>query len=133
MSPCNIRRDPIIVKPNTVAPTLKLLLDVRMKFLSKLGRFVACLIILELVMILGEFIVLLNGGTEHVAVAKSLLSGQLGYLFIGVEIILGAIIPIVLLLKKQASVFSQALATLLILVGIFVMRYVIVIGGQLIS
>lgn len=103
------------------------------ELLSKLGRFVACLIILELVMIFGEFIVLLNGGTEHVAVAKSLLSGQLGYLFIGVEIILGAIIPIVLLLKKQASVFSQALATLLILVGIFVMRYVIVIGGQLIS
>ncbi len=103
------------------------------ELLSKLGRFVAWLIILELVMILGEFILLLNGGTEHVAVAKSLLSGHLGYLFIGVEIILGAVIPAVMLLRNKASVFTQALASLLILIGIFAMRYVIVVGGQLIS
>ena len=100
---------------------------------SKLGKFVACLIILELVMILGEFIFLLNGGTEHIAVAKSLLSGQLGYLFIGVEIMLGAVIPIVILLRNKASLFTQALASLLILVGIFAMRYVIVVGGQFTS
>ncbi|MHC4882433.1 MAG: NrfD/PsrC family molybdoenzyme membrane anchor subunit [Planctomycetota bacterium] len=103
------------------------------ELLSKVGRFVACLIILELVMILGEFVLLINGGTEHVAVAKSLLSGQLGYLFIGVEVVLGAVIPVVILLQKKASVFSQALATLLILIGIFAMRYVIVVGGQLTS
>ncbi|MHC4635887.1 MAG: NrfD/PsrC family molybdoenzyme membrane anchor subunit [Planctomycetota bacterium] len=101
--------------------------------LSKLGRFVACLIILELVMILGEFILLFNGGTEHAAVAKSLLSGQIGYLFIGVEIILGAIIPAAILLRSKVSVFTQALASLLILIGIFAMRYVIVVGGQLAS
>ena len=103
------------------------------ELLSKLGRFVAWLIILELVMVLGEFILLLNGGTEDVAVAKSLLSGQLGYLFIGVEIILGAIIPAVMLLRNKASVFTQALASLLILIGIFAMRYIIVVGGQLTS
>ncbi|MHC4530449.1 MAG: NrfD/PsrC family molybdoenzyme membrane anchor subunit [Planctomycetota bacterium] len=103
------------------------------KLLSKLGRFVAWLIIFELIMILGEFILLLNGGTEHVAVAKSLLSGHLGYLFIGVEIILGAVIPVVMLLRNKASVFTQALASLLILIGIFAMRYVIVVGGQLTS
>ncbi|MHC4395882.1 MAG: NrfD/PsrC family molybdoenzyme membrane anchor subunit [Planctomycetota bacterium] len=103
------------------------------ELLSKLGRFVAWLIILELAMILGEFILLLNGGTEHVAVAKSLLSGQLGYLFIGIEIILGAIIPVVILLRNKASVFTRALASLLILIGIFAMRYVIVVGGQLTS
>jgi polysulfide reductase chain C len=103
------------------------------ELLSKLGRFVACLIILELVMILGEFIVLLNGGTEYVAVAKSLLSGQIGCLFIGFEVVLGAVIPAAMLLKRKTSVFTQALASLLILVGIFAMRYVIVVGGQLIS
>ena len=103
------------------------------ELLSKLGRFVAWLIILELVMILGEFILLLNGGTEHVAVAKSLLSGQLGFLFIGVEIILGAVIPVVIQLRNKVSVFTQALASLLILIGIFAMRYVIVVGGQLTS
>ncbi|MHC4772490.1 MAG: NrfD/PsrC family molybdoenzyme membrane anchor subunit [Planctomycetota bacterium] len=98
---------------------------------SKLGKFVAWLIILELAMILGEFIVLLNGGTEHVAVAKSLLSGQIGCLFVGFEVVLGAVIPAVMLLKNKSSVFTQALASLLILVGMFAMRYVIVVGGQL--
>jgi formate-dependent nitrite reductase membrane component NrfD len=103
------------------------------ELLSKLGKVVAWLLVLELVMIFGEFILLFNGGTEHVAVAKSLLSGQLGFLFIGVEIILGAVIPVVILLRNKASVSIQALASLLILIGIFAMRYVIVVGGQLTS
>jgi molybdopterin-containing oxidoreductase family membrane subunit len=78
--------------------------------LTKLGRFVAWLVILELGLILAELIILLNGGTESVAAAKSLFSGQIGFLFLGCEIVLGV----------------------LILVGIFTMRYVIVVGGQLI-
>jgi formate-dependent nitrite reductase membrane component NrfD len=102
------------------------------ELLSKLGKFVSWLLVLELVMVFGEFILLLNGGTDHVAVAKSLLSGQLGFLFIGVEIILGAVIPAAILLRSKATVFTQALASMLILIGIFTMRYVIVVGGQLI-
>jgi formate-dependent nitrite reductase membrane component NrfD len=101
--------------------------------LSKLGRFVAWLIILELGMIFSEIIILLNGGTESVAIAKFLLSGKIGALFLGLEIILGAIVPVVILLRLRTTVFSQAVASLLILIGIFTMRYVIVIGGQLIS
>jgi formate-dependent nitrite reductase membrane component NrfD len=102
------------------------------ELLSKLGKFVSWLLVLELVMVFGEFILLLNGGTDHVAVAKSLLSGQLGFLFIGVEIILGAVIPAAILLRSKVTVFTQALASMLILIGIFTMRYVIVVGGQLI-
>ena len=45
----------------------------------------------------------------------------------------GAVIPAAMLLKNKTSVFIQALASLLILVGIFAMRYVIVVGGQLTS
>jgi len=103
------------------------------ELLSKLGRFVAWLIILELFMVLGEFILLLNGGTEHIAVAKSLSSGHLGRLFIGVEVILGAIVPTVILLRAKSNAFLQIVASILILIGIFTMRYVIVVGGQLTS
>ncbi|MHC4583975.1 MAG: NrfD/PsrC family molybdoenzyme membrane anchor subunit [Planctomycetota bacterium] len=101
------------------------------ELLSKLGKFVAGLLVLELFMVFGEFVLLLNGGTDHVAAAKSLLSGQLGFLFIGIEIILGAVIPVAIL-RGKATVFTQGLASILILIGIFTMRYVIVIGGQLI-
>ncbi|MHC4913242.1 MAG: NrfD/PsrC family molybdoenzyme membrane anchor subunit [Planctomycetota bacterium] len=100
--------------------------------LSKLGKFVAWLVILELGMVLAELIILLNGGTESVAAAKSLFSGQIGFLFVGCEIILGAIVPAAILLRARTNVFFQAVASLLILVGIFTMRYVIVVGGQLI-
>jgi formate-dependent nitrite reductase membrane component NrfD len=99
--------------------------------LSKLGKLVTWLLVLELVMVFGEFILLLNGGTDHVAAAKSLLSGQLGFLFIGVEIILGAVIPVAML-RGKSTIFTQTIASILILIGIFTMRYVIVVGGQLI-
>ncbi len=103
------------------------------ELLSKLGRFVAWLIILELFMVFGEYILLLNGGTEHVAVAKGLLSGEIGCLFLGFEIVLGSIVPAVILLRARTNTFFQIVASLLILIGIFAMRYVIVVGGQLTS
>ena len=103
------------------------------ELLSKLGRLAAWLVILELGMILAEIIMLLNGGSESVAAAKFLLSGQFAPLFIGVEILLGAVIPVAMLLRSKATALVQGVASLLILIGIFTMRYVIVIGGQLIS
>jgi formate-dependent nitrite reductase membrane component NrfD len=107
--------------------------DRNVELLSKLGRLVAWLVILELGMILAETMMLLNGGTESAAAIKVLLSGQLGFLFIGIEIVLGAVIPTVLLLRGKKTVFIQVIASILILIGIFTMRYVIVTGGQLIS
>ena len=103
------------------------------ELLSKLGRFVAWLVILELGMIAAEVIILFNGGTESVATARFLLSGQFGLLFLGVEVFLGAVIPVVMLLRAKSTVFVQVAASVLILIGIFTMRYVMVIGGQLIS
>ncbi|MHC4457148.1 MAG: NrfD/PsrC family molybdoenzyme membrane anchor subunit [Planctomycetota bacterium] len=102
------------------------------ELLSRLGKFVAWLVILEVGMVLAEIIILLNGGTESATVAKSLLSGRLGFLFLGIEIVLGAIIPVVILLRGKTTAFARIAASLLILVGIFAMRYVIVVGGQLI-
>lgn len=102
------------------------------ELLAKLGRFVAWLIILELGMVFSEIIILLNGGTESVAAAKFLFYGKIGGLFLWLEIILGAIVPVTILLRTRTNSFLQAVASLLILIGIFTMRYVIVIGGQLI-
>jgi formate-dependent nitrite reductase membrane component NrfD len=103
------------------------------ELLSKLGRFVAWLIILELGMIFSEIIILLNSGTESATVAKFLFSGKIGYLFLGVEIALGAVVPVAILLRARTNSLFQIVASLLILIGIFTMRYVIVVGGQLIG
>ena len=76
---------------------------------------------------------LLNGGTESIAVARSLVSGEIGFLFLGVEIVIGAVLPVAILLMAKPNALLQIFASLLILIGIFTMRYVIVVGGQLIS
>ncbi len=101
--------------------------------LIKLGRFIAGLLILELGLILTEVIILSNGGTEAVSAIKEILTGQYSFLFWVVEILLGAIIPIFILFKARASSRTQAVAAMLILVGIFAMRFIIVVGGQIIT
>ena len=106
--------------------------------LSKLGKFVAYLVLLELGMIFVEILVLLAGSTEAVTSAKLLLVGDYRFLFWAVEIGLGALIPVFVLLlfqntKITASAYVNGTAYVLLLVGIFIMRYILVIGGQSIS
>ncbi len=101
--------------------------------LTRLGKLVAWMVVIEISLVLTEVLMLFNGGVESIAVAKSLFSGGIGFMFFGVEIVIGAVIPVAILLRSRASVFSRAVASLLILIGIFTMRYMVVVGGQLIS
>jgi formate-dependent nitrite reductase membrane component NrfD len=100
---------------------------------SKLGKLLAWLVVVELCLVLLEFLMLLNGGTESIAVALSLVSGKIGVLFLGIEIVIGAVVPVAILLRAKPNASLQIFASLLILIGIFTMRYVVVVGGQLIS
>lgn len=105
--------------------------------LSKLGKFVAYLVLLELGMIFTEILVLLSHNVVAIASAKLLLTGEYWLLFWVVEIFLGALIPVFILLfqktKITTSVYINGTAYVLLLVGIFIMRYILVIGGQTIS
>ena len=98
--------------------------------LAKLGRCLAKLVILEVALILVELIVLLNGGIEASSIAKILLIGEYSFLFWIVEIILGAAVPVFILLRGKITVKAQAIASMLVLIGIYTMRYIVVIGGQ---
>ncbi len=102
------------------------------ELLSKLGKVIAWLVVLELGLLVVELVVLFNGGTEGVEVAKALLTGEFSLLFVGVEIVLGALIPLLILLRSKVSPAALAVASALVLVGVFTMRYVIVVGGQVI-
>ncbi len=103
------------------------------ELLAKLGKFVAWLIVLELGIVLAEVLMLLNGGTEAAAAGQSLFSGKIGCLFLGFEVVIGAVVPAAILLLGKKNVLLQFVASILILIGIFAMRYVIVVGGQLVS
>ncbi|MCL5961944.1 MAG: polysulfide reductase NrfD, partial [Chloroflexi bacterium] len=53
-------------------------------------------------------------------------------IFLGVELFLGSLIPLAILSlpRTRKSVVPISIAAVLVMVGIFAMRYVMVIGGQ---
>ncbi|NQT46255.1 MAG: polysulfide reductase NrfD [Candidatus Omnitrophica bacterium] len=98
-----------------------------------LGRTLAWLVVLEVAMIAIEILVLLNGGTDAIAGAKVLLKGNYSFLFWVVEIFLGAVVPLSILFNRDRSrkLSLQSIAAALILIGIFAMRFIVVMAGQI--
>ncbi len=100
---------------------------------AKLAKIIGWLVVVELGLIVVELFALLNGDAKSVEVAEALLGGKFGFLFLGVEIVLGALIPLAILFRKKVNSAALATAAILVLIGVFTMRYVIVIGGQTIN
>ena len=96
-----------------------------------LGKFLVASIVLDLILIGIDLSVLLTSTTEAYRAALMLLSGQFSFLFVGVELLLGAIVPLILFLSPFTKrwVPAYALASILVMVGIYAMRCIMVIGG----
>jgi tetrathionate reductase subunit C len=96
-----------------------------------LGNFLVASIVLDLILIGIDLSVLLTSTTEAYRAALMLLNGPFSFLFLGVELILGAIIPLLLLLSPFTKhwIPGLALASVLVMIGIFAMRCIMVIGG----
>ena len=97
---------------------------------EQLTKAIAGLVAIELGLVILEIINLYNGSADAVAMANHLLSGSYSFLFWAIQIIAGAVIPLVILFRSKVSPSSQAIASVLILVGVFTMRYIVVMGGQ---
>lgn len=104
------------------------------KISTLLGRLLFWSLVVELIFIFFELIILLNGTTEAVASAMLLLTGQLSILFVGLYVALGTLIPLVILgwHYKKETIAGDVISSILVLIGIFVLRYVVIIGGQMI-
>lgn len=98
--------------------------------LAKLGKFLACLVLLEVCIVFTDIVILLNGGVKAVESAKSFLIGNFSILFWIVEIFIGALMPVYILLKPKVSAKALAVASMAILIGMYTMRYIIVVGAQ---
>jgi formate-dependent nitrite reductase membrane component NrfD len=96
-----------------------------------LGKFMVVCIILDLILIGMDLSVLLTSTTEAYKTANMLINGQFSFLFLGVEIVLGALIPLFLLLFPFTKRWIPAYvaASVLVMVGIYAMRCIMVIGG----
>ncbi len=98
---------------------------------NDLGKMLAWAIVADLTFITTDILVLLTSHTEAYLAAMMLLKGSMSNLFIGVEVILGSFVPLFFLLfpptKKRLSFII--LSSILVMIGIFTMRYVMVMGG----
>ena len=96
-----------------------------------LGKFLVASIALDLILIGMDLSVLLTSTTEAYRVALMLLNGPFSFLFLGVELMAGAVIPLLLFLSPFTKrwIPAYAVASVLVMIGIFAMRCIMVIGG----
>ncbi len=89
-------------------------------------------LIVELFLMFCDIAVLVNSGAEEFQMYSLLTEGSWAPLFLGVELTLGGIIPLILLSirKIRTSPVGQFATCGLILFGILAMRIIIVVGGQ---
>ncbi len=96
-----------------------------------LGKFLVASILLDLILIGIDLSVLLTSTTEAYKAAHMLLNGRFSFLFLGVEVVLGSLVPVFLFLFPFTKrwIPALALASVLVMIGIFAMRCIMVIGG----
>lgn len=106
---------------------------INLELMMSLARIMAWLIVLDLFLLGCEMTVLSISHSEAQAAAELLLKGKFSFLFLVGENLAGKIIPFFLVVvprfRRQITVVA---ASILVLAGIFIMRYVLVIGGEFI-
>ncbi len=130
---------------------LVILYQVAMKFIGgridgdcvqSLCRWLWLFTIMTVTLELLEIVTLAYERAEEWTVIAPLLGNQLAFSFIGVQMVLGSLIPIILLgivvlmrpyLSDQLRNTLSFVASLLLLIQVFAMRWNVVIGGQIFS
>ena len=96
-----------------------------------LGKLLVAMILIDLFLVLSDVLVLLVSHAEAQEVAHLILTGKFSFYFLVVENIMGKIIPaIILLVPRFRNLATVTVASVLVVVGIFFMRYVVVVGGE---
>ncbi len=101
-----------------------------------LGGFLSLAIVIEGLEILSR----LYESEESWAIISQLITERLAVSYLGIQYLFGMILPIIILgavaiinLKPKLKLFLQVFAGVAILIGVFAMRWNVVIGGQLVS
>ncbi len=96
-----------------------------------LGNLLATMILIDIFLVLSDVLVLLVSHAEAQEVAHLLLRGKFSIYFIGIENVMGKVIPaLLLLIPRLRNLGTVTLASILVVIGIFFMRYVVVLGGE---
>ncbi len=119
----------IYIKDRFFSPLMK----ANEELIVDLGKILAFSIILDLSLVFADIIVMFNSNPEALQIVDRVLFGKFKNLFLGVEIALGSLIPLLILLSPlRKNITLVIISSLLVMIGIFAMRYVVVVGGQII-
>ena len=104
---------------------------INMSLLGNLGKLLAWMIVFDLFLVGSDLLVLLISHSDAQDAAHLILAGGFSPLFLGVENLLGKIVPFILLIvPKFRNLTTLIIASLLVVIGIFFMRYIVVVGGE---
>lgn len=96
-----------------------------------LSELLAWMIIFDLFLVGCDLLVLSISHSDAQAVLHLLLGGNFSFLFLVVENVLGKILPFILLVVPRfRNLVTVTIASILVVVGIFFMRYVVVLAGE---
>jgi tetrathionate reductase subunit C len=96
-----------------------------------LGKLLGAFILLDIFLVLCHVVMLFTGQADAIKVGNLILTGKFGIFFLGVENGLGKILPFFLIFSGRFSTVNRVvLASLLVIIGIFFMRYVLVLAGE---
>jgi tetrathionate reductase subunit C len=102
-----------------------------MPLLKTLAVMLSAVIVFDLFLVLSDVLVLLTAHTEAKEAASLLLYHDFSPFFVFIENIFGKIIPLIIMLTPRfRTVTGMTIGALLVMIGIFFMRYVVVLGGE---
>jgi Ni/Fe-hydrogenase subunit HybB-like protein len=111
-----------------------------MRCLDKIGLFLLVAIIVDFALEALDYIHRIYQSEESIGILAQLVSSKLFTSLVIVQLLLGMLLPLLILVLVRSVRFNEDLrrllyftSSLLILVGIFSMRWNVVIGGQLYS
>ena len=111
-----------------------------MRCLDKIGLFLMVAIIVDFAMEALDYVHRIYQSEESIGIIAELVSSKLFFSMVIVQIMLGMLLPLLILALVRITRFNEDMrrllyftSALLILVGIFSMRWNVVIGGQLYS
>ncbi len=104
---------------------------VNTSLLYTLGTILAGIIVFDLFLVLSDVLVLLTAHSEAKEVADLLLYHNFSPYFIFIENLFGKIIPLIIIVTPRfRSIRGLLIASIMVMIGIFFMRYVVVLGGE---
>ena len=102
--------------------------------IRSLARLMLVLLVIDTFFLACEF---LTGtyipGSEHREAWAVLFRGLGGWMFLGVEVLLGIVVPVVLLSRGRETLRPVVAASVFVLIGVFAMRCNLILGGQVVQ